>query len=54
MAGQRVEQNTRRDHERHQQERREKSCVVASIDIAWLGMTVPEFALRLQPNGQAT
>ena len=37
MADQRVEQNTRRDHERHQLERREKSCVVASIDIALAG-----------------
>jgi hypothetical protein len=37
MAGQRVEQNACGDHERHQQEGREKSGVVPSIDIALPG-----------------
>jgi len=37
VTGEHPDQNTRRDHERHHQERHEKSCVVASIDVALAG-----------------
>ena len=52
IAGQRIEQNARRDHERHQQQRREKFGVVSSIDIALANHDrARTIQPRLKPNG---